>query len=258
MFGYIYKTTDKLNNFIYIGKKELAFFDESYYGSGLKIRSIVKGLVANGKSLSDRFDVCMIDTADSMEELNNKEKYWIEKLDATNPKVGYNISHGGDGGNIVQCLSEADQLKRSENISNKLKGHKHSEETKEKIRQRQLEAWRNTDLRERRKEIDVMKWSDPVVKANHQKAINEFFSSNRDRISKESQARQKARWQDPNYIAKQHATRKTKEYLSKMLGNKGSKGKKWVHKDDKRLMIDEKDLDKYLLEGWIRGKGSKK
>lgn len=30
-------------------------------------------------------------------ELQEREKYWIEKLDATNPNVGYNISIGGDG-----------------------------------------------------------------------------------------------------------------------------------------------------------------
>lgn len=31
------------------------------------------------------------------EELIQKEKYWIQKYDATNPKIGYNISSGGDG-----------------------------------------------------------------------------------------------------------------------------------------------------------------
>ena len=30
-------------------------------------------------------------------ELQEREKYWIEKLDATNPNIGYNISIGGDG-----------------------------------------------------------------------------------------------------------------------------------------------------------------
>lgn len=30
-------------------------------------------------------------------ELQEKEKYWIAKLDATNPDIGYNVSVGGDG-----------------------------------------------------------------------------------------------------------------------------------------------------------------
>lgn len=29
--------------------------------------------------------------------MQEREKYWIEKLDVTNPNIGYNISIGGDG-----------------------------------------------------------------------------------------------------------------------------------------------------------------
>lgn len=44
-------------------------------------------------------DVEILEDCSSLErnELQEKEKYWIAKLDATNPKVGYNISTGGDG-----------------------------------------------------------------------------------------------------------------------------------------------------------------
>lgn len=94
MYGYIYKTTNLENGKFYIGqKKSDTFLGENYLGSGVRLRSAIKH---HGE---DKFIVEMIDTADSREELNNKEIYWIDKLDATNLDIAYNIALGGDGGN---------------------------------------------------------------------------------------------------------------------------------------------------------------
>lgn len=90
MYGYIYKTTNSLNNKIYVGqKKSNVFLGERYLGSGKKLKSYVELL---GK---ENFTVELIDVADSKEELDTKEIYWISKLDAMNPEVGYNIASGG-------------------------------------------------------------------------------------------------------------------------------------------------------------------
>ena len=92
MFGYIYKTTNKVNNKIYVGKKiSDVFIGEKYLGSGKYLKSAVKKYGRNS------FTVEMIDTAESNEELNEKEIYWIEKLNCRDHLVGYNISVGGDG-----------------------------------------------------------------------------------------------------------------------------------------------------------------
>ena len=37
----------------------------------------------------------VLDTAETQEELNIKESYWIEKYNTTNPTYGYNLKGGG-------------------------------------------------------------------------------------------------------------------------------------------------------------------
>lgn len=66
----------------------------------------------------------------SKSEAENLEILLIKEYDSANPKYGYNIELGGNGtGRITD--------KTREKISNALKGHSCSEETKEKIRQSQ-------------------------------------------------------------------------------------------------------------------------
>lgn len=93
MYGYIYKTTNKLNNKIYVGqKKSDVFLAEKYLGSGVAIKRAIN------KYGAENFIVDIIDVAESINELNEKEIYWIEALDARNPKIGYNIATGGTFG----------------------------------------------------------------------------------------------------------------------------------------------------------------
>lgn len=119
MYGYIYKTTDRKTNKIYVGKHHSNVFEGyDYLGSGLIISNIKNKLLENNISFKDRFDIEMIDTAESLKELNEKEIYWINQLDARNPSIGYNICKGGESGPGGPMML----------------GHKHSEETKQKMR----------------------------------------------------------------------------------------------------------------------------
>ena len=118
MYGYIYKTTDKKTGKIYVGKHHSdRFEDYKYLGSGLIISNIKNKLFENNIPLEDRFNIEMIDTAESLEELNEKEIYWIQKLDSRNPDIGYNICKGGEAGPGGPMML----------------GHKHSEDTKKKM-----------------------------------------------------------------------------------------------------------------------------
>lgn len=91
MYGYIYKTTNNVTGKIYVGqKKSDRFLQERYLGSGVILKSKISHY---GK---ENFSVEMLDTAETFNELNEKEIYWIDKLDATNPDIGYNISKGGE------------------------------------------------------------------------------------------------------------------------------------------------------------------
>ena len=75
MFGYIYKTTNCINNKIYVGqKKSDIFLAEKYLGSGVRLKSAIKHYGC------ENFIVELIDVAENKEELDSKEKYWISKL----------------------------------------------------------------------------------------------------------------------------------------------------------------------------------
>lgn len=111
MFGYIYKTTNLVNNKLYIGQKQSnKFLGDKYLGSGFYLK---KAIVKYGK---DNFKVDLLCECSSKIELDEKEKYYIKKLNTTNRKIGYNIATGGEGNNGGQ-----------------FKGHKHSEEYKKKM-----------------------------------------------------------------------------------------------------------------------------
>ena len=121
---YIYKITNKLNNKIYIGQvynktiydrferhiKEASPYSKSYLG-----RAISK----YGK---ENFICELLDTASSLQELNQKEIYWITYYNSTNKNIGYNLTPGGDGGNTYLCKTIKEIQKIKEKISKANKG----------------------------------------------------------------------------------------------------------------------------------------
>lgn len=96
MYGYIYLTTNTLTNKIYIGqKKSSTFLGESYLGSGKYLKRAIE------KYGASNFSVILLDTAESRQELSDKEVFYIEKFDSTNHDIGYNIAKGGIGGGEI-------------------------------------------------------------------------------------------------------------------------------------------------------------
>lgn len=120
MYGYIYKITNLINGKIYIGqhKYDKSELDNSYIASGLVINESIK------KYGLENFKRELIDTADTLEELNQKEKYYIKVFNSIAPN-GYNLTEGGDG-----VVSPSEEV-RNKMAAKKL-GTKQSEETKQK------------------------------------------------------------------------------------------------------------------------------
>lgn len=120
----IYKITNKINGKCYIGKTTKTVewrwkihirhskFDNDHL---LFHRAIKKYGVEN-------FILEIIDTADNENELNEKEKYWIEYYKSYLKENGYNLTKGGEGGALVGEALE--RMKKSR------KGQKHSEKRK--------------------------------------------------------------------------------------------------------------------------------
>lgn len=115
MFGYIYITTNLINNKQYIGKKKRNKFDSKYIGSGKLLWEDIK----KNNYTRDDFKVEILDTtAKNLEELNELEKFYIKKYNAVADDRFYNIASGGDGGKIYKTHPRG------------FLGHKHSEHTK--------------------------------------------------------------------------------------------------------------------------------
>lgn len=95
MYGYIYITTNLINNKIYIGKHVANQYEpEKYIGSG---KVLLRAIKKYGK---DNFKNELLCECGSEEELNTQERYYIQCYNSTNPKIGYNISDGGEKTNI--------------------------------------------------------------------------------------------------------------------------------------------------------------
>ena len=110
MYGYIYITTNLINNKKYIGQRRFTsskiedMLSDPYLGSG---RDFKKAVIKYG---SNNFRKEILDICDSKDELNTKEKYWIEKYNAFKDKNFYNLTEGGTGGDTFSGLSEEDKI----------------------------------------------------------------------------------------------------------------------------------------------------
>lgn len=94
-YGYIYKYTFIPKNLIYVGKRKSKKFDNSYYGSGIMWSRIISGCNKEKDIKREIIEWCY-----SRQELNNREIYWIDKLQALNHNIGCNIATGGEGGDL--------------------------------------------------------------------------------------------------------------------------------------------------------------
>lgn len=119
--GYVYKIINLVNGKIYVGLKSGSKFVNSYWGSGTLIR---KAIAKYGKA---NFSKEVLAWCCTKEELEQTEIYWIAKLDAMNPRVGYNLTEGGRT-NLGYRFSPEQLAKKKTR-----KGQKNSPETRKKI-----------------------------------------------------------------------------------------------------------------------------
>lgn len=103
---YIYKVTNRINKKIYIGQTTKSI-NSDYIGSG---PIIIKAIKKYGK---ENFAKDILEECDSKDILNEREIYWINFYDSTNRKIGYNVSNGGNGGNLGVLVNQkiSDALK---------------------------------------------------------------------------------------------------------------------------------------------------
>lgn len=184
--GYIYKTTNLINNRSYIGKKQKEVFDPTYYGSGLILKEAIK------KYGKENFSIEILNWATTAVELNKLEELYIDRHRLVNDL--YNIAKGGDGGDTLinhpekdsivkrrntgltnwhQSLTTEEKLLRGKKISQSKKGKPNghsglsqSKETIEKIRKSNIEFDRanNSDWKEAHTNAMAKRKGKPLTK----------------------------------------------------------------------------------------------
>lgn len=98
MYGYIYKTTNLINNRVYIGQHKSEVFDFKYKGSG---KILLQAFEKYGK---DNFKCELIQECFSKDELDQCEKFYIDKYSKLYSDL-YNITQGGFGGSASGYIS---------------------------------------------------------------------------------------------------------------------------------------------------------
>lgn len=149
MYGYIYKISTTKSNKVYIGQTTKSVQERFQVHIGAHNSQSKKTLhlyLAMQKYGLETFSVEQIDTANSQEELNEKERYWINYYDSI--KNGYNMMEGGSDRNPMDSTitkekhdakmkSEEVRQKISKTLSETLKQKGRSEEYRQKISESQ-------------------------------------------------------------------------------------------------------------------------
>lgn len=109
----VYKVTNNITGKVYVGITNQGFKIRWYKHCSDSIRGSMFPLhLAIRKYGIDNFTVQVIEICDTVDILKSRESYWIKELDSKNKTKGYNLTDGGDG----------------------TFGRKHSEESKQKMR----------------------------------------------------------------------------------------------------------------------------
>lgn len=152
----IYKTINTLNGKFYIGKHQTSDPNDRYLGSGKALRLAIK------KYGKKNFIKEILFVFDTEEEMNEKEKELVTQELITSTQC-YNCGIGGEGGP-------------------QFRGRKHSEETRQKLRNIALER---KYTQETRLKISQNNWSrkDPVSQRMHAKTAGARATRNPEKIS---------------------------------------------------------------------------
>lgn len=206
MYGFIYITTNRVNGKRYIGKRKCHSkkLDDEYLGSGTILLQAVKKYGKNNFYKEIICECCDYD------DLNNKEKYYIDLYDAVNSNDFYNMIPGGLGGTVLGRFAITDgvkvkyvrddeavpylsngwvkgkptqSLETREKRAKSIRGIKRSDETREKMRLSALGKKPSDEARKRMSDAKIGK-----ISSNAKKVVcietGEIFDSMRKAASK--------------------------------------------------------------------------
>ncbi len=137
----VYKTINNVNKKIYVGQHKTKIVEDGYVGSGTRLSAAIN------KYGIENFTREILEYCD-INNVNEREEYWIHFYNSTDKNIGYNLRSSAVGGHILneevkQLISEKTrEAMKNSGASEKIKqNHKNgkykypklSEETKLKI-----------------------------------------------------------------------------------------------------------------------------
>jgi group I intron endonuclease len=205
----IYKTTNLINGKIYIGQSKYNENIKQYSGSGTLIKAAIKkyGVSSFRKEILEH---CCLDT------LNDRESYWVNKLDAMNPAIGYNLKSGGNQ-NIT--FSKESKLKMSKSAKGKPK------KTMSEEHRRKLSEWQKGKPKRPHSEITKKRMSEawktriPSTKTytHSEETKRKIGNSNKGKIrSEECKENLRKPWSEKRRLAE---LIKNKKYYKEISGD---------------------------------------
>ena len=244
MYGYIYETTCIPTGKKYIGMHKWSkdTIDPNYFGSGIYLLRAIK------KYGKQNFSCKILEWCDSREILLEREKYYISINKAPIDEQYYNIEDGGQGGHSEyynQPVTEK-QLKSLEygrhlpasdkqkvQLAKRRKGINVSEETRNKLRTKQLgkKCVNNGIIGKYISEAEISDYLSRGWKLGH------VPKDRSERINKFKQT---------------HYTKDNTEWKNNL--SKANKGKKWVTDGLNDKQIKPEEINYYLSIGFRLGR----
>ena len=171
MFGYVYRTLNKRTGRVYVGQKTSDKFDPSYHGSGTVIKNDLKHF------LPEDFDTKMIDKANTKEELNKKEKWYIAEYKDLYGKKCMNRAKGGEGGDVhkYDTPEEKQAFSKKMSIINKMRCN--SDEFKKTMSEHTKQRLADPEERKKHSEKIRQAWSNEDLKAAQSERLKRYYST---------------------------------------------------------------------------------
>jgi len=164
----VYKTTNKINGKVYIGKHQTKNPYDNYMGSGRAIREALK------KYGKGSFEKQVLFIFDSEEEMNNKEKELVNESFISTSET-YNMGLGGEGGPMFLGLKHTLETKKK--LSEINKGKKPTNETRKKISDANRRRGISEETKKKISEKAKQRWSNKTHRKEHSEIMKNYYNT---------------------------------------------------------------------------------
>lgn len=248
MYGYIYETTCIPTGKKYIGMHKWSkdTLDPNYIGSG---KLLTKAINKYG---FDSFSCKLLEACDSLDELNEAEKYWIKYYNAVESMNYYNIANGGEG-HTCEPWNKGKHVPINENSAKALEYGRHlpaSEKQKKQLaeRRRNIQVTNETREKLRNKQLGKKCINDGKIAKYISETDLEYYLNSGWKLGHLPKDR-------TDRIEKFKITHYNKDNTEwKQNLSKANKGKRWVTNGIIDKQIKPEELDNYLSIGFRLGR----